>query len=179
MANGLWQRLAGSFDRFLSGTKPQDPLYLSNQTTGQKLQRAALIAAPILVIGGVVAVALSNVVPVQTRRQAEPTTAEVAAKILPNLSKDLKVHTNQDLQVVEAVIRPGSPSLLTGSAKNNTDHTIRSAELVFDVTDGRGSQLGAVAGKVRNIPPRSAASFEIPVRQRNAAFAIVRDTQIE
>jgi len=168
--------LRGPVERFLAGgARPVDPLYLTNRSLGQKVARGALIALPVvLVIGGVVFV-LAMRKPANLSPPAEPTPAELARRILPNLTKDLKVSSNTDVQVVEAAVHQGSEPSLTGIVRNNTDRLIRSADLVFDLTDGTGSQVGGVGTTVHDLAPGSTQRFEFPIKQHNAVLAIVRE----
>src|ERR671931_682411 len=86
--------LAGPIDRFLSGSKPRDPLYLTNQTTGQKVRRALLIGIPILIVGVTVLAAFTNLLPRKSRPYTEPSAAELAARKVAALPLDVKVETN-------------------------------------------------------------------------------------
>ena len=49
-------------ERFLSGPAPDDPLYLTNRTAGQKFKSWSLIAIPCLVLAVGIGVALSNLI---------------------------------------------------------------------------------------------------------------------
>jgi serine acetyltransferase len=49
---------------------------------------------------------------------------------------------------------------------------------VVDLTDADGSQVGAVSVVVEKIPPSGTRDFEIPIRQRNAAAATVREVTL-
>src|SRR5438477_13166178 len=94
--------LRGPVERLLSGTAPNDPLYLSNRTSGQKLKSWSLIGIPCLVLAVGIAVTLSNFLdPPEVKPAKEPTAAEITAKLLPNVEKDLKFTPPSEVQVIE------------------------------------------------------------------------------
>jgi hypothetical protein len=94
--------LRSSVERFLSGGQPTDPLYLTNRTPGQKLKSWSLIAIPCLVLAVGVSVVLSNLIdPPAATPLKKLTSAEITAKLLPNLDKDYKLKPPSDVQVVE------------------------------------------------------------------------------
>jgi hypothetical protein len=68
---------------------------------------------------------------------------------------------------------------LVGTVKNNTDRLIRTTEIVLNLTDATGSQLGAVSARVDNLAPNATANFQIPIVQTDAAFALVREIQTQ
>ena len=159
------------------GARPLDPLYLSNRTAGQKMRSALLVATPIVLVAAVVVLALSRSADI--KQQAELSSAEVAKRILPDLSRDIKIDTNRDVVVLDAAVERGTPLAIAGSVQNNTSRVIRSAEIVFDVTNDVGSQVGAVATKVRDLPPMSATKFRFAIKQTDAAFVLVREVHPE
>ena len=168
--------LSGPVQRFLDGgSKPLDPLYLTNQSTGQKVRRGLLIASPFVVIGIVILVALTNIVPAGRKQEKDLTSEEVAARMLPNLAKDIKIDSNTDVQVVKAVVSAGANAIVSGTVRNNTDRVVGSAELIFDLTDDGGSQVGGVSTTVNNIPAKTTTTFQFPIKQRDAAFVLVRE----
>jgi hypothetical protein len=169
--------LRSPVERFLSGGAQSDPLYLTNRTLGQKVKSWSLVVVPCLVLALVIGVALSSLMdPPETKPQKELTAKEIAAKLLPNLDKNIHLTTNPDIQVVEvAVKRAGSASRLVGVVKNTTTHEIAAVELVVDLTDVTGSQVGGVNGTVEKIPASATKTFEFPVHQADAAFALVRE----
>ena len=165
--------LGGPVDRFLSGgAAPTDPLYLSNRTFGQRFRTGLLITIPFLIIGGLVAWALTH--RAQTQQQAELSAAEIARKSLPNLA-DVKVETNRDVQVVEVVVVPGATPSVSGSVINNTSHVLRDIEIVLELTDTTGSQVGAVSTTVEKLEPKATNKFQFPIKQHDAAFVLVRE----
>ena len=48
-------------------------------------------------------------------------------------------------------------------------------DLVIDLTDSSGSQVGGVSGSVEKIPAKSDKPFQFPIKQKDAVFALVRD----
>jgi hypothetical protein len=170
--------LRGPIERFLSGgPAPSDPFYLTNRTFGQKVKLGILIAAPCLIVAGFVGIALMHVFGKSTAGPApEPTAAEVLAKILPNMAKDIKIDVNRDVEVVEVHVDHTGDIKLSGTLKNNTSRAV-AAEVVFDLTDAAGSQVGAVSGQVEGIAPNATANFQFPIKQQDAAFALVREVR--
>jgi hypothetical protein len=51
--------------------------------------------------------------------------------------------------------------------------------MIFELADVTGSQLGRVSARVENLAPRATKSFRVPIRQRNAAVALVRELRAE
>ena len=166
--------LRGLAERFLSGgPAPTDPLYLTNRTPGQKLRSWGLIAIPCLVLLGGVAITLSSYLdPPAPPPVKELTAAEITAKLLPNMDRDFKLSPPSVVQVLEARV---DGTRVVGKVKNTSAKAIAAAELVIDLTDAGGSQVGAVAAVVENIPPSGTKDFEIAIKQRNAATALVRE----
>ena len=131
-------------ERMLNGSASKDPFYLSNRTTGQKARLAALVVIPfaVLVVGVYLASSGAFDKDAKLPPPVKPLTAEeVAAKILPDLKKDLKVETNQDIQVLDVAVHQSGGSKVSGSVRNTTGHVISDAEVVFELTDARGSRV--------------------------------------
>jgi len=167
--------LRGSVERFLSGGQPTDPLYLTNRTPGQKLKSWSLIAIPCLMLAVGISVVLSNLIdPPPATPLKPPTSAEITAKLLPNLNQDFKLKPPSDVQVLEIRV---VGSRLVGVLKNTSAHEIAAAELVVDLTNAAGSQVGAVSGTVEKLPAFGTKDFQIPITQRDAAFGLVRDVR--
>jgi hypothetical protein len=166
--------LRDSIERFLSGPAPTDPLYLTNRTPTQKLKSWGLIAIPCVILAVGIAVTLSNVLdPPDAKNVPAPPPGQITAKVLPNMGKDLKL-ASPDVQVLEVHVEG---SRLVGAVRNTTAREIAAAELVFALTDSAGSQVGDVTGTVEKLPPSSSKEFEIPIKQRDAAFALVREVK--
>jgi len=172
--NGIFGRLRRMLDRFLSGSAPTDPLYLSNRTFDQVFKRWLLVALPLVLV------AAGAVVVFRTLRPSEPppakvlTNAEIAAKMLPNLDQKIEVEGDKDLVVEDVHVDHAAEAKLAGTVRNTTHHEIRSAEIVFTVTAANGVQLSAVRVQVTGIPAGATVPFQTPVVP-NAAFAIVRE----
>jgi len=107
------------------------------------------------------------------------TPAEIAAKMLPELNKDMHIETNKDLQVLDVVIRQTGGSKISGSVRNTTGHVIEDAEVVFELTDVRGSRVGAVSCKFARLEPKSTTPFDNSIPQADATYAIVRDVRTQ
>jgi len=168
------------FDRWLNGPAPTDPLYLSNRTTWQRVRVAVVVVAPVLLLLAVLALALGGAFKgTDAPKPKELTVAEKAARILPDLNKPIRLPANRDLEVEDVHIERGSPTRLAGLIKNNTGRMIAAAELSFDLTDNRGSRLGAVSTRVEKLPPHSTTSFRFPIAQDTAELVLVREYQIQ
>jgi hypothetical protein len=169
--------LRGPVERLLSGgPAPTDPLYLTNRTLGQKLLSWSLIGIPCLVLLAGIGITLSSLLDLPAPKpDKELTAAEITAKLLPNMDKDFKLAPASDVQVLEAKV---DGTRLVGKVKNTSTREIAGAELVIDLTDVDGSQVGAVSAFVEKIPPSGTRSFEVPIKQRNAAAAMVREVTV-
>jgi hypothetical protein len=102
--------------------------------------------------------------------------AAAAAKMLPDIDH-IKVDTNRDVDVMEVHIDSTGGTALMGTVKNNTAHEIRTADIVFDLTDSAGSQLGGVSQRLENLAPQTRVNFRLPIEQNNAKFALVREVK--
>ena len=160
-------------ERLLSGAAPDDPFYLSNRTLGERAKVWALTALPV-VVAGVIAWGVMGYIEVHDKEPEQLTPQQIAARLLPDLNKPIDLKVNHDIEVIEARVRQGETVKLVGSARNVTDRAIEHADLVFDLTDARGSRLGAVSVPLQNIPPQHTVDFELPIQQRTAAFALRR-----
>jgi len=170
-------RIRVLWDRLLSGPMPSDPLYLSNRTWKQKVRQGAVWGVPVLVIVGVVVYALFSPPPAVEKQYVEPSAAEIAAKT-PIIPKDFKVAQSNDLQVVEVgVDRTSLPHHVTGLVRNNTSMRLGAAELSFDLTDRKGSQVGSAVAVVEDVPPNSTVRFATEIPQRHVAYVLVREVR--
>jgi len=177
------KRLAQFFESLIfaglkpGAAKPQDPLYLSNRTLGQKVRLAVFVSLPIAIVVGVTVVALMR--PAGRRPEEEAVPSEALRRAMPNPAANVKIETNQDVVVLKAAIENSHGTEVVGVVQNNTDRQIRSAVLTFDVTDQAGSQLGGVTTTVQNLAPKAATKFRFPIKQSEAAFVLVREIQKE
>jgi hypothetical protein len=168
--------LRGPVERLLSGgPAPTDPLYLTNRTLGRKLLSWSLIGIPCLALLAGIGVKLSSLDPPLAKPAKELTAAEITAKLLPNMDKDFKLAPASDVQVLEARV---DGTRLVGKVKNTSTKEIAGAELVIDLADAEGSQVGAVSTVVGKIPPLGTRNFEISIKQRRAATATVREVSV-
>jgi hypothetical protein len=170
--SGKSSRLRGWLDRFINGRAPSDPFYLTNRTWKQKLRSSLLIAIPCALLAGVVALGLSHLYAPKTAPPRPPTPAEIAASIPVDLTKDVDP-TPLEAQIQE--LHPdtvGSPKLI-GTLRNNTDHTI-AVEFAVDLTDVHYSKVDAVTVRVEKAPAKSAVPFQFPIKDANAAYAVVQ-----
>jgi hypothetical protein len=166
----------------LTKAGPSDPLYLSNRTFGQKLRAWSIIGVPALVVlagVGLVLVGYFNVAAPIAPPPVGLSNAEIASRMLPDLNKNMHIETQHDLDVEDVHVVAGSPVRLAGIAKNNTDHEIAKVELVFDLTDKTGSRQGAVSTELKNIASKSSVTFQFPIEQATASFALVREVRFQ
>jgi len=174
-AIGAW------FESKLTKAGPSDPLYLSNRTLGQKLKAWAIVGIPVTLVLAGIGLVLFGVFD-KTAPIAPPppglTNAQMAEKMLPDLNKDLHIETQHDLEVEDVHVVVGAPGHLVGIAKNNTDHPIPRAELVFDLTDRGGSRQGAVSTELKDIASKSSAPFQFAIESPAATFALVREVRV-
>ncbi len=174
---GWLGRLRARLDRFLAGDAQSDPLYLTHRTIGQRLRVVAVIGTPCLVVAGLMALALTNYFVKKTPvPKLDMSPGELAAKMLPNMDH-IKLDTNRDVDVMEVHVDHTKGAALTGTVMNNTNHEIQTAEIIFDLTDSTGSQLGGVSQKLENLAPQIRQNFRLPIEQTNARFVLVREVK--
>ncbi len=162
-------------DRWLNAPAAADPLYLSNRTFAQKLRMWLLVGVPCLVMGVVVWMGLAGRFASDVPLVAPaPAPARAASRLPVNLD-DLHITTNRDLEVLDAHVVHGTGTTVEGFIRNNTDHSIYAAEVVFDLADGHGSQLGGVTTRVDHLEPKVRTPFKVKIPESNAAFALVRE----
>ena len=80
-----FERIRARAQSFINGAAPADPLYLTNRTRGQRIRLWTMIAAPILVVGGIVALAMLGYVELRDRGPADVAVPQVTDKMLPSL----------------------------------------------------------------------------------------------
>ena len=167
-------------EQWISGPANMDPLYLSNRTIWQRIRAAAVVVVPVVLLVAVLFLAWSDVFKAKDApKLRELTAAEKAARILPNFDTKIQLPANHDLDVQDVHVEHGSPTQVVGLVKNNTDHVIASAGMVFDLTDGRWSRLGAVRTEVEKLPPHSTTPFRFKVAQDSAEHVLVREFQLQ
>ena len=168
--------LRGTVERLLSGSAPPDPLYLSNRSLSRRILSWSLVVIPCLFIVGLVALTLSNDYfdPPPAAPQKESPAEEAARKTLPNLARDVKIDSNRDVEVVQVRV-DRSARKVAGTVRNNTAHAIAGTDVVFNLANTSGSQIGAVKHHIENLPPKTTRDFEFPIKLQDAAFVMVRE----
>jgi hypothetical protein len=178
-----WQwlgTLRGLLERILLRPAPSDPLYLSNRTFDQKVKHALAIAVPCVILAGGVLLLLSHFFHAKGPGPGlEPSPAELAAKLLPNVDKTITIEVNKEVQVLEAHIEHEGGTKVAGTVKNNTDRLIHSTDIILNLTDRMGSHLGAVSAQVENLAPNATVKFQAPIEQKDAVFALVREIETQ
>jgi hypothetical protein len=168
--------LRGLVDRVLSRPAPSDPLYLSNRTFDQKVKLWLAIAVPCLILAGVTVLGLSHFFRAELPGPApEPSAAVLAAKLFPNADKTIKTQVDRDVQVLDAHVESEDGMKVVGTVKNNTNRLIHTTTIILNLTDIMGSHLGAVSAQVDNLAPNATVKFQIPIEQKDAASALVRE----
>ena len=160
-------------DRFISGGRPRDPLYLTNRTWSQKLRLAAVVATPCLVVAVIGGLFLNGVFRPKTAPPKELTAADLIAKVLPGVG-DTKLDSNADAEVAEVTVDRRGAGRVVGVLKNKTDHVI-SVDLVLYFVNGNGSRVGSDVKRVENAPARSSFPFDFPLRWADAAHVLVKE----
>jgi hypothetical protein len=163
--------LRGPIERLLAGgPAPTDPLYLTNRSLTQKLKSWSLLAVPCLILVAGVAYTLRTLNPPETKPVQEPTAAEISARL--QLPKDIKLAPASEVQVLEIRV---DGSQVVGAVRNNSARDIPVVKLIIDLTTASGSQVGAVDATLEKLPASGRRDFQIPIKQRDAVFALVRE----
>jgi hypothetical protein len=167
--------LAAALQRFLSGPAVSDPMYLTNQTFGQKAKRVLLVAAPILIV----VLSVAGAMMYYAKKHAPPatalTSAEVGAKLLPDFHPDLNLDSNKNLDVLKVQFEHSGGNVMTGVFQNKTNHLINEAEVIIDLFDDSGSNLGGVKVTEANLAAGESRNFQRAIEQSNAEHAMVRE----
>jgi hypothetical protein len=174
-SQGPLRRLWARIDRWASGVAPDDPLYLSNRTWQQKLRVGLIVGIPgLLVVGGLALVFGKVLLPPPPPPQKELTTAEIVAKVLPNIEKTANIERYEDAEIVEiGVDRAVMPPKLRGKLKNNTSHKL-SVEFAVDLSESDGTRVGAESERISNIPAHESVLFDFSIKPTTATVPIVR-----
>ncbi len=170
---GWFGRLRDRIDRFISGGRPKDPLYLSNRTWGQRLRLAAVVAVPCLVIAIGVAIILSGAFRPKAPPPKELSPGELLSKMLPDLEKQAHIEINQDAEVTVVHVEPSNPPRVAGTLKNNTTSP-HSFDLTIDFADENGSHVGSDSCTVEKAAASTTTNFTCPLRIPRATYAQVR-----
>jgi hypothetical protein len=167
----------GWFARLLNGPEQSDPLYLTNQTFGQKARRVLFMISPMIVVIAAGLVAITMFAPKTTKAPKAPTSAEVRAKVLPDFNQEFKLDSNRDLEVTEVHFEHAGGNLMVGNIHNKSNHEIIQAVIVFDLADPSNSDLGGVTVTELNLAPGATRTFKKPIEQTNAMYALVREVE--
>jgi hypothetical protein len=171
------RKLGDAFLRRLDKPVSGDPLYVSNRTPAQKFRTLAFVVGPFLLIVVLVVVVQWAKPPAPAPQTLSP--AEIAAKMLPDLSK-VPVETNREVSVGDVQIERSSNRVtLVGTVKNPSGRKLRRAEVLFWLADGDGSVLGSATAHAKDIPAGGATGFRIVLPFKTAEIAIVRDVHGE
>jgi hypothetical protein len=154
------------------GMQPDKKPLPGPMTLGHKIT----IVAGVLLVGVFVYLLVS--VLRHPAEQAESTApAPPPVEIVP---KGFKVDKNKDLEVVEMVFKKDKePKEITGTLHNLTDRPFDKCEISFDITTKAGEQLGGASTTVNHLEPHGSAKFRIPVLQKDAGFAMVRELRTD
>jgi hypothetical protein len=173
---GLLRRLWERADKWASGVAPDDPLYLSNRTWKQKLRAGLLLGIPGLLVAGGLALVFGKVlIPKPSLPQKELSTADIMAKVLPNVEKTVNIERYTDAEMLEIFVdKAAVPPKLRGKLRNNTDHRL-SVEFVADLTGSDMTRLGAVSEQVMNIPANDSVLFDFSLNPTVADTVVVRE----
>jgi hypothetical protein len=139
-----------------------------------------LLGLPCVLVAAAVGLALLGFVQKRDAVPKELTPEQMAAKIVPSdLDQNIQLHVDWDLDVVEVRVEHAGSTSLVGKMRNRTDKALAHAEVVFDLTDARGSRLGAVSAEVERVPPQGTVAFQVPITQDAATLAIVREVHTQ
>jgi len=174
-AEGAPAANSGLIDRLLNGPAPSDPLYLTNQTIGQKMGRFLFMASPILLLSAAGLLVITLLIPKSTSAPKLLTAAELRNKTLPGFDKHFKLDSNPDLEVTEVHFEHTGASTIVGNIHNKSGRRITLAVVVFELADPSNSALGAVTVTELDLAPGASRAFKKPIEQTNAMSALVRE----
>ena len=167
-------RLRAGIGRIVAGSPHSDPLYLSNRPWWKRGLVWTAILVPCLAVAGTL-VFMTNPDLIDAP-PPQPTTAELAAHLLPDLNTS-SLPTNLDVELIDAHVDLVAGTVV-GRVRNRTANRIQEVEIIFNLTDSVGAQLGAVSVTVKNLPGKGDAAFRVPLRQRQARSALVREIRL-
>jgi len=139
---------------------------------------ATLVAIPLLLLSGGVALTLSRYFgPPKVRPAAQPTAAESIRK-LPNF-KDLKIERHH-LDVGELRVEHSGPGArMLGQVKNLTDREIPRAEIDCGLWTQDRALVGSTTVVVEHVPASGTKRFEVNLEQTTAAFVEIREVRTQ
>jgi len=165
--------LRDKIERFLSGGRSDDPLYLSNRTWKQRVALGLMVAMPLALILGAIALLYTNVFRPKAPPLKEPTAAEKIAHLLPDLQNTVHIDTVKGAEVDELHVLCDGTIRVAGVLMNKTDFPM-SVNIDLDLADRVGSRVGATTQRVSNVPPHSSVRFEFPAADPTTSYVLVR-----
>lgn len=168
-------------EKYLNSGSANDPLYLTNRTFNQKMRLWLIIGIPAALLLGGLGLVMIGYFDAGTTVTAPPvglTDAELAQKMLPNLTQNLDLGGQKDVEVQDVHVTHTGPAKLAGVAMSKSNHSLSKVEIVFELTDKDGSRLGAVTTELANLAANSTVPFQFSIEQQNASFALVREIHI-
>jgi hypothetical protein len=173
--NENWlDRLRRRLDSFLSGSPPADPLCVSNRTLRQKLLLSCLVAAPFLLLAGLLVLGLNNF-----SRSATPDVYD--SKTLPPRVVVGRPVSDPRLQPVDLevlnirIVKDVKPRVVTGVVRNNTGKSFKSAQIIYLLADENGSLIGTEVARVANLGPHDSVTFRARLQAERADAVEVRE----
>jgi hypothetical protein len=171
---------------FISGRAPSDPLYLTNRTWRQKLQQklkiALLIAAPVLLLIGLVTIGATTrlrrdkVDPNENSSTEAPPPSDASPPAVPRRPSSDPILASTDLEVVNIrIARDAHPPAVTGLVRNKTGRRVASAEVSYYLADTAGSVVGTDTTQVANVEPHGSVAFRMALKIAGAQYVFVRD----
>jgi hypothetical protein len=154
------------------GLKSEEKELPGPATLGQKL---GIVAGILMVVVFVYVLVRVLGHPAQQTESTAPPPPPV--QIVPN---GFKVDKNKDLEVVHMEFNKNKePKEIIGTLHNLTDKSFAKCEVSFEVTTRMGEQLGGVTTTVNGLEPHGSVKFRIPVPQKEAGFAMVRELRTD
>lgn len=154
------------------GPAPNDPLYLTNRTAAQKLKSWSLALIPCLLMAVGVGYWLRSINPPEATPVNAHPAAQAKAQLPDDFGKDIKFPPPSDVRVLEVRV---DGTRLIGAVLNTSTRKIPLVKLIVDLVTIHNTTVGAVEVTVTELPPSGRKSFEVPLQQRNAALALVRE----
>ena len=154
------------------GPTPNDPLYLTNRTAAQKLKSWSLALIPCLLMAVGVGYWLRSIHPPEAAPVNAHPAVQAKSQLPRDFGKDIKFPPPPDVRVLE--VRVDGARLL-GAVQNTSTRKIPLVRLIVDLVTIHNTAVGAAEVTVTDLPPSGRKSFEVPIKQRDAAYALVRD----
>jgi len=167
----------GWLARQLNGPAQSDPLYLTNQTPGQRVRRLVFLVSPLVVVIACGIAAIFLFAPKTAKATKPPTTAEIRARVLPEFNQPIKLDSNPNLEVTEVHFEHTGGNTIVGNIHNKSAHRIVQAVIVFELADPSNSGIGGVTVTETDLAPGATRTFRQPIEQSNATYALVREVE--